>query len=607
MKRALAIWLVLVLIITGNFIACSKKSESDNYRNAEDSTGTRDSAAAERDGETKNSSGAKDSTGAEVSTETKGSNGTEQDTADYAIPDEAAGLNNKAVTYDGDMEDEAFSTAAGENSAGGGQYRYDSFAAPAGINSEEYSKITETGFQDTADNPLSTFSIDVDTASYTNLRKNLNYGILPQADAVRIEEMLNYFDYDYDEPGGSVPFSVNAEIGKCPWNQENYLLMVGIQGKNVDKKELPKSNLVFLIDVSGSMDEPDKLPLLKNAFSGLTEVLGENDRVSIVVYAGDTGVVLDSVPGSNKDLLLSAIADLQAGGSTGGAAGIDLAYRLAEKNFITGGNNRIILATDGDFNVGPSSVEELEEIIVEKRESGIFLSVMGFGSGNLKDNRMETLADKGNGNYSYIDSSREAKKVLVDEMAGTLLTIAKDVKIQIEFNPYSVAGYRLIGYENRALADEDFEDDAIDAGELGAGHTVTAVYEIIPSKGITGTGKELKYQTQETGTNTEYKNEISEIRLRYKEPQGKESREIKRVVSFQNTPVNGKELSEDFYFAAAVVEFGMLLRDSEYKGDASADSARSLAEKGLGEDKNGYRLEFMELIDTYEELLGYRW
>ena len=316
--------------------------------------------------------------------------------------------------------------------------------------------------------------------------------------------------------------------------------------------------------------------------------------------------VLDSVRGNEKDTILDSLEALEAGGSTGGAGGIELAYRLAEENFIKDGNNRVILATDGDFNVGPSSPEELENIIEEKRESGIFLSVIGFGSGNLKDNKMEILADKGNGNYSYIDSSREAKKVLVDEMAGTLLTIAKDVKIQLEFNPSAVEGYRLIGYENRALQDEDFKDDTIDAGELGAGHRVTAVYEISPAR-TSSKDEDLKYQSEKTEVSSEYKNEISEIRLRYKEPDGEVSKEIKKVVTFQNTPVNGKSYSKDFYFAAAVVEFGMILRNSEYKGDASIESVLALAEQGIDKDENGYRKEFLDLAYRYQELLGYRW
>lgn len=486
-------------------------------------------------------------------------------------------------------------------------YKYMESVPTSASNTEEYTEIIENGFKNTIDNPLSTFSIDVDTASYTNFRKNINYGIIPENDAIRIEEMLNYFTYDYDEPKDGKPFSINTEIGKSPWDEEHYLLTVGIQGKNVDKASLPKSNLVFLIDVSGSMDEPDKLPLLKNAFSQLVEVLDEEDKVSIVVYAGSSGVVIDSVRGNEKEIILDALENLSAGGSTGGAEGIERAYQLAEKNYISNGNNRVILATDGDFNVGPSSVEELESIIEKKRESGIFLSVIGFGSGNLKDNRMETLADKGNGNYSYIDTPREAKKVLVDEMAGTLLTIAKDVKIQLEFNPSSVESYRLIGYENRALRDEDFENDAVDAGELGAGHRVTAIYEVAPAHASYSDEKELKYQTQETVVKDEFQNEISEIRLRYKEPEGKVSKEILHVVSFDNTPVNGKNLTEDFWFAAAVAEFGMICRDSEYKGDATINSVLELAEKGLGEDKGGYRREFMDLVERYHELLSYNW
>lgn len=592
MKKSFVFVMVLCLIITGTMTGCSKKEAQNTAANGWTTEETAGSGTG--DAYAYDSSDVTDST-------------TDSDAStDSAVPDTTA--TESAVEEDsaenmGINLDTSF-TSSKEDST---QYRYDGFLPPQPGNSEEYSDISESGFRDTGSNPLSTFAIDVDTASYTNLRKNLNYGRLPEADAVRIEEMLNYFEYDYDMPKGDIPFSINTEIGKCPWNEEHYLMLVGIQGKEVDKEALPKSNLVFLIDVSGSMDEPDKLPLLKNAFSRLVEMLGENDKISIVVYASDTGVVLDSVHGNEKDVILDAIDGLTAGGSTGGAAGIDLAYALAKDNFIKGGNNRVILATDGDFNVGPSSVEDLEEIITEKREEGIFLSVMGFGSGNLKDNRMEVLADKGNGNYSYIDNTREAKRVLVDEMAGTLLTIAKDVKIQIEFNPYSVEGYRLIGYENRALAAEDFKDDSVDAGELGAGHRVTAVYEILPRMVAAGSEPDLKYQIEASESGLEYKNEISEIRLRYKEPKGEESKEIKQVVSFQNTPVDGKHLSEDFYFAAAVTEFGMILRDSEYKGSADLDSVMELAEQGLGEDENGYRLEFMMLVDRYEELTGYRW
>lgn len=587
MKKCFAMLLVFALVVITVMTGCGKKGASntasdDGVWNAEKSTDTEDSASYDMTGST-------DSTSAETAT-------TDTSAAGSAVTEE----NTESV---GIISDTLLPTA----DKGSVQYKYYDFLPPQTNNTEEYSEITEAGFNHTDYNPLSTFGIDVDTASYTNLRKNLNYGVLPETDAVRIEEMLNYFDYDYDKPKGDVPFTINTEIGKCPWNEEHYLMTVGIQGKEVDKNALPKSNLVFLIDVSGSMDEPDKLPLLKNAFSRLVETLSENDKISIVVYASNTGVVLDGVHGDKKEIILNAIDGLTAGGSTSGAAGIDLAYELARDNFIKGGNNRVILATDGDFNVGPSSVDELENIIAEKREDGIFLSVMGFGSGNLKDNRMETLADKGNGNYSYIDSTREAKRVLVDEMAGTLLTIAKDVKIQIEFNPYSVEGYRLIGYENRALAAEDFKDDSVDAGELGAGHRVTAVYEIIPATSSQATDADIKYQTDNDDTNLAYRDEISEIRLRYKAPYGEESKEIKQVVSFRNTPVDGKHLSEDYYFAAAVAEFGMILRDSEYKGNADLESVLELAEKGLGEDENGYRLEFMMLVDRYEELLGYRW
>ena len=569
-RRLLALVIIIVMFVTGSLTGCSShKKDGESKKDTGSSKAyDKEDTLTEKDFEEK---------------ETRSDNTAAGNTMDEGVSYPTA----KSIAEDCDTQ-------------------YFNYNYPVITNTEEYSQIVESGFKDVLQNPLSTFSIDVDTASYTNLRKNINYGILPEAESIRIEEMLNYFTYDYMKPSGNLPFSINTEIGKCPWNEGNYLLTVGVLGKSVDKESLPKSNLVFLIDVSGSMDEPDKLPLLKNAFSQLVKELGENDRVSIVVYAGDSGVVLDSVPGSENEIIISALEDLSPGGSTGGAAGIELAYHLAEKNFIKEGNNRVILATDGDFNVGPSSTEELENIITEKRESGIFLSVMGFGSGNLKDNKMEVLADKGNGNYSYIDSTKEARKVLVDEMAGTLLTIAKDVKIQIEFNPYSVEGYRLIGYENRALKDEDFKDDSVDAGELGAGHRVTAIYEIIPANAAMGK-KDLKYQTQEKKVENEYSNEISEIRLRFKEPNEDSSKEIKKVVSYQNTPVNEKNLSADFYFAAAVAEFGMILRNSEFKGNASLETVMKLAEKGLGRDEEGYRLEFMNLVDQYETMLNYRW
>ncbi|MFT4142895.1 MAG: VWA domain-containing protein [Mobilitalea sp.] len=585
MKKILVVILCLMLIMTCIFTGCSKKEN-----------GLVDKAGEIKNGQNNYSNETQSvqdvqqtqGTNAQAEQELKAAEDTEDNlTGNYEMD---GGI---AIT-----QDSAFNGNVG--------YSWEEPMPPA---SEEYTEIDESGFLSTTQNPLSTFSIDVDTASYANLRKNINYGILPEKDAVRIEEMLNYFSYEYKEPTGDVPFSINTEIGKCPWNEERYLLKVGIQGKNVDMESLPKSNLVFLIDVSGSMDESDKLPLLQNAFSQLVQNLGENDRVSIVVYAGNSGVVLNSVPGNEKRIILDAIGSLSAGGSTGGAEGIERAYQLAEKNFIRGGNNRVILATDGDFNVGPSSPEELEALIEEKRDSGIYLSVIGFGSGNLKDNRMETLADKGNGNYSYIDSPKEARKVLVDEMSGTLLTIAKDVKIQLEFNPYYVDSYRLIGYENRALKDEDFENDTVDAGELGAGHSVTAIYEIVPSRAAISEKeqKELKYQSQETVINEEYKDEITEIRLRYKKPDGDTSKEIKQVVYLSSVLLDSINLSEDFYFSAAVAEFGMLLRDSEYMGNTTTETILKLAKQGLGEDQGGYRSEFIDIVKYYNDLFSYQW
>ncbi len=591
MKKILVVILCLMLIMTCILTGCSKKENG-----LVDKAGENINSQNNKSNETQSVQDVQQSQGTEVQEEQelKAAENT-QDTLENnstSIFDMDGGM---AVTQDTDM-----------SINGSIEYGWEEPLPPT---SEEYAKIDEAGFLNTTQNPLSTFSIDVDTASYANLRKNINYGLLPEKDAVRIEEMLNYFSYEYKEPTGDIPFSINTEIGRCPWNEESYLLKVGIQGKNVDMESLPKSNLVFLIDVSGSMDEADKLPLLQNAFSQLVQNLGENDRVSIVVYAGNSGVVLNSVSGNEKRIILDAIGSLSAGGSTGGAEGIERAYQLAEKNYIQGGNNRVILATDGDFNVGPSSPEELEVLIEEKRESGIYLSVIGFGSGNLKDNRMETLADKGNGNYSYIDSPKEAKKVLVDEMSGTLLTIAKDVKIQLEFNPYYVDSYRLIGYENRALKDEDFENDAVDAGELGAGHSVTAIYEIVPSRVAISEQeqKELKYQSQEVVIKDEYKDEITEIRLRYKKPDGDTSKEIKQVVYLSNVLLDRINLSKDFYFSAAVAEFGMLLRGSEYMGNTTTETILELAEQGLGEDQGGYRSEFIDIVKYYKDLFSYQW
>jgi Ca-activated chloride channel family protein len=466
------------------------------------------------------------------------------------------------------------------------------------FNTEEYKTIKENRIMKTSTSPLSTFSIDVDTASYSNTRRFLEDGQMPPEDAVRIEELINYFSYDLPEPSDGLPFSITTELSRCPWNNENYLVMIALQGKKVQQKDLPLSNLVFLLDVSGSMDDPMKLPLLKSSFKLLVEQLGENDKVSIVVYAGSSGVILKGARGDEKEKILEALDKLMAGGSTAGGEGIQLAYKIAKENYIPGGNNRVILATDGDFNVGISSEGQLTKMIESKREEGIFLSVLGFGTGNIKDNKMESLADKGNGNYAYIDSMLEARKVLVSEMGGTLLTIAKDVKIQVEFNPLQVKEYRLVGYDNRVLNNEDFDDDTKDAGEIGAGHNVIAFYEIIPYKpGEKAEESQLKYQSAEV--RQEWANEWMEIRLRYKEPNEDTSRKIVRTVKQQDLTENP---SENFSFASAVAEFGMLLRNSEYKAKSSWDHVLSRSQKALGEDTGEYRSSFLELVKKAEEL-----
>ena len=475
----------------------------------------------------------------------------------------------------------------------------DQFYYEPGIihNTEEYAPIHENIFHQTTKKPLSTFSIDVDAASYSNIRRFINYGQTPPKDAVRIEEMINYFTYEYPEPENEHPFSLISEVSECPWNQQHQLLHIGLQGKSIPQEELPPSNLVFLIDVSGSMNTPEKLPLLKSAYKMMVNQLNEKDKIAIVVYAGAAGCVLPSTTGNEKVQIINAIDRLQAGGSTAGNAGIQLAYQIARENFIEDGNNRVILATDGDFNVGISSTGELERIISEKKESGIFLTVLGFGMGNYKDSRMEVLADKGNGNYAYIDNISEARKVLVNQLAGTLYTIAKDVKIQIEFNPANVKGYRLIGYENRKLNDEDFHDDKKDAGELGAGHTVTALYEIIPF----GTANspyikhvdELKYQKNIAGNNNK---ELVTLKLRYKDTEASESKLLEVIV-----PDEGKkpdETSDDFRFSAAVAAFGMLLRDSEFIEDFTYNDVSLLAKNAKGDDKEGYRKEFIQLVES---------
>ncbi len=474
------------------------------------------------------------------------------------------------------------------------------------LDREEYNPIDENPFLRVGQNPLSTFSIDVDSASYSNVRRFISNNQMPPIDAVRIEELINYFTYDYPDPEGDDPFAIVTEVSRSPWSENRQLVHVGLQGERIPTEDLPPSNLVFLLDVSGSMNSPDKLPLLKAAFRLLVNELDEDDRVSIVVYAGAAGVVLEPTPGDEKDVILDAIERLQAGGSTAGGEGINLAYDLAREHFIDDGNNRIILATDGDFNVGTSSEAELIRLIEEQREDDIFLSVLGFGTGNLQDAKMEQIANHGNGNYSYIDTILEAKKVMVNEMGGTLLTIAKDVKIQVEFNPAKVQAYRLIGYENRLLRDEDFNDDTKDAGELGAGHSVTALYEIIPT-GVEPDVElpevdELRYQETEIDPSAYDSDELMLVKLRYKEPTGDTSQLLERPVIDADVALNST--SEDFRFAAAVAAFGMILRDSEYKGDATIDMVVNLADESRGDDEEGYRDEFVRLVRSYRLLAG---
>ena len=466
---------------------------------------------------------------------------------------------------------------------------------------EGYAHIEENAFRAAFDHPLSTFAIDVDRASYSNIRRFLQSGQLPPVGAVRIEEMVNYFAYTYPQPHDAHPFSITTELGVAPWNPAHRLVHIGLQGYALPASERPPSNLVFLIDVSGSMHSHDKLPLVKRGLELLTASLRPEDRVAIVVYAGAAGLVLESTPGSDQSTIRQALDRLRAGGGTAGAAGIRLAYQVAQQHFIEGGNNRVILATDGDFNVGVSSNSELIPLIEKQREAGTFLTVLGFGTGNLQDHRMEQIANHGNGTYYYIDSEREAEKVFVDELGGTLFTIAKDVKIQVEFNPLHVAAYRLIGYENRALAAEDFRDDQKDAGELGAGHTVTALYEVIPAGAETSTavravGHSRYLQTSLTSHATS--DEWMIVRLRYKAPDADTSQEFTHplVPHLDRTP------SENFTFSAAVAAFGMLLRESEHRGTTTASLVYDLAQASMGADRNGHRREFLALVRAYQHL-----
>ena len=473
--------------------------------------------------------------------------------------------------------------------------------SPHPTNTESYDRFEDNAFRSTTTDPLSTFSIDVDTASYANVRRFLNSGTMPPADAVRIEEMINYFRYDYPKSSSGSPFSVTSELIAAPWNPRHRLALIGLQARELDDDRTPRRNLVFLIDVSGSMEPEDKLPLIRKSMRMLVDTLTADDRIAIVVYAGASGLVLPTTSGAHKERIHDALSRLHSGGSTNGGAGITLAYKIAREQFIDGGVNRVILATDGDFNVGITSERDLVRLIEQQREAGVFLSVLGVGTGNLKDSTMEKLADKGNGNYSYLDSLHEARKVLVAEAGGTLVTIAKDVKIQVEFNPGHVSAYRLIGYENRVLRNEDFNDDQKDAGEIGAGHTVTALYELIPpGVSIPSQVDPLRYQQSDRPAITpakEFSKELMTIKLRYKEPESATSRLLTFPVLNRMT-----EQSDNAGFAAAVAEFGMLLRHSEHRGDATFRKAADRARRYRGRDETGYRAEFIRLIELAASL-----
>ena len=469
---------------------------------------------------------------------------------------------------------------------------------------ESYAKVRENDFMNVKANPLSTLSVDVDRASYSNVRRYLNEGQKPPADAVRVEEMINYFDYNYPQPKGEDPIAIVTELTDCPWNEDHQLLRVGMQARKIETRNLPASNIVFLIDVSGSMSEANKLPLVKSSLKLLVRQLRAKDKVSIVVYAGSAGLVLPPTSGADKSTIIDALERLQSGGSTAGGAGIKLAYRTAQDNFVEGGNNRIIIATDGDFNVGVSGENELEDLITKERKKGIFLTCLGYGMGNYKDSKMEILADKGNGNYAYIDNIREAEKILVHEFGGTLFTVAKDVKAQIEFNPNKVQGYRLVGYENRLLNEEDFKDDKKDAGEMGSGHQVTMLYEIIPvgvkSKKVRGV-TDLKYQQREA-TERSYSSELATIKFRYKQPEGSRSKEMVHTISDRSRAM--EMCSEDTRFASSVALFGMLLRSSKFVDEGDYSLVLQLAKGSKGEDEEGYRTEFVQLVKSAGDKLA---
>ncbi len=469
-------------------------------------------------------------------------------------------------------------------------------------NQEDYETFIENAFESPKTAPLSTFSIDVDNASYTNVRRFINNGQKVPKDAVRVEEMVNFFKYTYPQPQNNKPFSINTEYANCPWNSANKLVRIGLQGKIIETDNLPASNLVFLIDVSGSMNDMNKLPLVKQSLKVLVDQLRKEDKISIVVYAGAAGLVLPPTSGSEKETIIKALENLNAGGSTAGGAGIQLAYKTAEENFIKGGNNRVILATDGDFNVGASSDSDMQTLIEDKRKSGVFLTCLGYGMGNYKDSKMEILADKGNGNYAYIDNIQEANRFLGKEFKGSMFAIAKDVKIQIEFNPAHVKAYRLIGYENRKLRPEDFKNDAIDAGELGSGHTVTALYEIIPSDAKSDfyiETSDLKY-TKVEETATKFNDELATIKFRYKKPDGDTSIEL--VLVIENKSIATELASKDFKFCSAVAWFGLKLRESKLISNAKPEAILQLVKDGIDNDTDGYKAELIRLIEAYKSI-----
>lgn len=505
----------------------------------------------------------------------------------------------KAEEYERPVLSKAKKEMSSLSTPGIAGYANRTYAPQPNFNTEDYDRIQENRFHRATQEPQSTFSIDVDAASYSNLRRFINNGQKPPEDAVRIEEMINYFDYEYPEPTGKHPFSITTEVSDCPWQPKHRLVHIGLQGKHTPTENLPAANLVFLIDVSGSMNAANKLPLVQTSFKLLADQLRPQDRVAIVVYAGAAGLVLEPTTGNNKTKIKEAIDKLEAGGSTAGGEGIRLAYKTAKEHFIKGGNNRVILASDGDFNVGVSSDGELVRIVEEERKSGVYLTVLGYGMGNYKDNKMQKLADSGNGNHAYIDNLDEARRVLVSEFGGTMYTIAKDVKLQLEFNPAVVQGYRLIGYENRVLNNADFDDDQKDAGELGAGHTVTALYEIIPvgvESKFLAADKDLKYQQRDLTPIANRSNELLTVKFRYKAPEAENSQLMEEVVMDKNVSLS--KSSDNFRWSAAVATFGMLLRNSEFKGDANYEQCKKLAAGARGKDTEGYRAEMIRMIES---------